>query len=298
MKGKKLLIIILSLFVILVGYRITKVTLNKKNTKGEVAILPVEVVIITPTDYDETLNLTGTILAENQTEVPAKVPGKIIKYLFEEGDWVNKGQNVVTIDRDEIGVEFKEAVLDAPIAGWMTKKYFDTGTHVNPGQPLFQIADYHQVKLMVQVPEVEISRVKKGAVAKVSIDAWPDQQFTGWVSKLSPTVDNLSRTAKAEIAIRNPGLKIRPGMYARATVNIKRHLKGIVIPTTAILQREGATQIFVVEGGNAVARAVTVDIDLGETSSIKSGLALGEQLIVAGHHSLSNGSVVKVIGGK
>jgi membrane fusion protein (multidrug efflux system) len=256
------------------------------------------VVTIVPSDYDETINLSGTMMAENQTEVPAKVPGKIIKYLLEEGAWVEKGQNVVSIDRDEIGVEFKEAALEAPISGWLTKRYFDTGAHVAPGMPLFQIADYHQVKLVIQIPEAEISRVKVGAGAQVSIDAWPDQKFYGSVSQMSPTVDYLSRTVKAEIAIKNPGMKIRPGMYARARINIKHHVKAIVIPTTAIIERETGSMVFVMENGQASARQVSVELDMGETSSVKSGLSFGDKLIVAGQHSVAQGSSVELVGGK
>jgi len=298
MKGKTILIVILAAIVALIGFRLVNVALSKKGVKETVTKFPVEVLTITPSDYDETLNLSGTMMAENQTEVPAKVPGKIIKYLLEEGDWVEKGQNVVSIDRDEIGVEFKEAVLDAPISGWLTKRYFDTGAHVAPGMPLFQIADYHQVKLVVQVPEAEISRVNRGAAARVSIDAWPDQAFSGRVSRLSPTVDNLSRTTKAEIAINNVGLKIRPGMYARASINVKRHLKGIVIPSTAIIERDAGAQVFVAENGQAVVRQIAVDLDMGETSAIRSGLSFGDKLIVAGQHSVAQGSAVEIVGGK
>ena len=298
MKGKTILVVILAAIVALIGFRLVKVALSKKGVKETVTKFPVEVLTITPSDYDETLNLSGTMMAENQTEVPAKVPGKIIRYLFEEGDWVDKGQNVVSIDRDEIGVEFKEAVLESPISGWLTKRYFDTGTHVAPGMPLFQIADYHQVKLVVQVPEAEISRVKKGAAARISIDAWPDQTFTGRVSRLSPTVDQLSRTTKAEIAISNAGLKIRPGMYARTSINIKRHMKGIVIPTTAIIERETGTMVFVAENGLASTRQISVELDMGETSSIRSGLSFGDKLIVAGQHSVAQGSAVEIVGGK
>jgi membrane fusion protein, multidrug efflux system len=298
MKGKTILIIIAALAAGFIGYKLIKSANGKKAVTAQVQKFPVEVLTISPSDYDETINLSGTMMAENQTEVPAKVPGKVIKYLLEEGDWVEKGQNVVSIDRDEIGVEFKEAVLESPISGWLTKKYFDTGAHVAPGMPLFQIADYHQVKLVVQIPETEISRVKLGAASQVSIDAWPDQTFRGSISQISPTVDYLSRTVKAEIALKNPGMKIRPGMYARASINIRRHLKGIVIPTTAIIERESGTMVFVVENGLASSRQISVDLDMGETSAVRSGLSFGDKLIVAGQHTVAQGSAVELVGGK
>jgi len=298
MKGKTILIAIAILAALFIGFKVMKSAAGKKAVTEQSQKFPVEVVTIVPSDYDETINISGTMMAENQTEVPAKVPGKIIKYLLEEGAWVEKGQNVVTIDRDEIGVEFKEAVLEAPISGWITKRYFDTGAHVAPGMPLFQIADYHQVKLVIQIPEAEISRVKTGAGAQISIDAWPDQKFYGSVSRMSPTVDYLSRTVKAEISIKNPGMKIRPGMYARARINIKHHLKAVVIPTTAIIERETGSMVFVVENGLAASRQISVESDMGETSSVKSGLSFGDKLIVAGQHSVAQGSPVELVGGK
>lgn len=298
MKGRTIIIIVLAVVVALVGFRVVKVAMSRKSAKEEINKFPVEVITIAPTDYDETMSLSGTIVAENQTEVPAKVPGKIIRYLFEEGAWVEKGQNVVTIDRDEIGVEFKEAVLETPISGWLTKRYYDTGAHVAPGMPLFQVSDYHKVKMIVQIPETEMSKVKQGAGAQVVIDAWPDQKFYGTVSKLSPTVDFLSRTAKAEIILGNQSLKVRPGMYARANINVKHHIKGMVIPTTAIIEREAGTQVFIVENGQAVVRPVTVDMDMGETSAIKSGLSFGDVLIISGQHTVAQGSAVEIVGGK
>jgi multidrug efflux pump subunit AcrA (membrane-fusion protein) len=298
MKGRNILIIAIALFAVLVGFRIVRLAQSKKTALEESVKFPVEVITVTPTDYDETMSISGTIMAENQTEVPAKVPGKIIRYLFEEGAWVEKAQNVVSIDRDEIGVEFKEALVEAPISGWLTKRYFDTGTHVAPGMPLFQIADYHKVKLVVPVAEADIQRAKLGALARVSFDAWPEQVFTGAVSRVSPTVDYASRTVKAEISIPNSNLKIRPGMYGRATINVKHHTRAIVVLTSAIIERESGKQVFVVVAGKSSVRMVKVDIDMGETSSIKEGLEFGDKLIVAGQNTVADGSPVEITGGK
>lgn len=299
MNRRKIIIIaVAAVITVLVGARIISTVAARQGKTAVAAAFPVEVLTVAPQDFDETLALSGSMMAENQTDVPAKMPGKIIRYLFEEGAWVEKGQTIVTIDRDEVGVEFKETVVEAPIAGWLTKRYFDTGAHVAPGMPLAQIADYHRVKLVVSVPEADISRVRAGAGVAASFDAWPDQKFRGRVSRISPTVDYLSRTAKAEIAIENPGLRLRPGMYGRAEINVRHHTGAVVIPTTAILERETGTQVFVVEAGKAAVRPVDVALDMGEASYLKSGLSFGDKLIVAGQHSVAAGSPVEIVGGK
>lgn len=284
--------------VVFIGLRVSFVLKSKRGARKATGSIPVSVQIVTPTDYDEILELTGSVEAVNQADVPAKVPGKIIRYLHDEGAWIDKGQVVVTLDRDEVGVEFKETTAEAPISGWLTKRYFDTGSHVAPGMPLFQIADYSRVKLAVSVPESDISRVRPGQAATVTIDAWPDREFPGTVRKVSPTVDYLSRTVKAEVAVGNSGLKLRPGMYGRAAVKVKHHAKGIVILSTAIMEREQGAQVFVVEGGQARVRTVEVGLDMGESSAIKGGLSFGDRLVVAGQHSITDGAAVEIVGDK
>lgn len=289
--------VLVSLLVLIGGMAIVK---NRGSRIREPAVNrpPVEIATIMPVNYDETLEISGTIRAENQIEVPSKISGKIIKYLYEEGAWIEAGQSVVSIDRDEVGVEFKEALLESPIAGWLTKRYFDTGARVNPGTPLFQVADYRKVKLEVSVPESDLSRVKTGAKVGVTIDAWPKTDFKGYVKKVSPTVDYLSRTVKAEISVGNEGLKLRPGMYGRALINVKHYAKGIVIPSSAIIDRENGKMVFVLSSDKAIARDIEVGLDLGDRTAIKSGLSLGEVLIIAGQHSVTDGSLVEVVGGR
>jgi multidrug efflux pump subunit AcrA (membrane-fusion protein) len=289
--------VIFAIVLLIVGKFIAK-KFGSSDKESKVNRFPIEVATVTPTDYDETLELSGTMIAENQIEVPSKVSGKIIKYLHEEGVWVESGQSVVSIDRDEIGVEFKEAILESPIAGWLTKRYFDTGARVNPGTPLFQVADYRRIKLAVSVPESDMSKVKAGAKVAVSIDAWPDINFTGYVKKISPTVDYISRTVKAEISVGNEGLKLRPGMYGRAIINVKHFNQGIVIPTSAIIERESGKLAFVLNNDKASARKIEVGLDMGDRSAIKSGLSLGDKLIIAGQHSVTDGALVEVVGGE
>lgn len=289
--------VVLIIVVLIIGRTIAK-NRGSRNQEASVNRFPVEVTTIVPTDYDETLELSGTMMAENQIEVPSKVSGKIVKYLFEEGAWIESGQSVVSIDRDEVGVEFKEALLESPIAGWLTKRYFDTGARVNPGMPLFQVADYRKVKLLVSVPESDMSKLKTGAKVAVNIDAWPKTNFTGFVKKISPTVDYLSRTVKAEISVGNQGLKLRPGMYGRAVINVRHCTKGIVIPASAVIERESGKLVFVLNGGQAVARNIEVDLDMGDRTAVKSGLSLGDKLIISGQHSVTDSSLVEVVGAR
>ncbi len=299
MKSFRLVLIFIVLIIVtLAVYQGWRAYAKRRSAGERKNAVPVEIMPVSAQDFDQTINLTGTVVAENQTDVPAKVPGKVIAYRFSEGAWVERGQTVVTIDRDEVGVEFKETTVEAPISGWLTKRYADTGTQVAPGMPLFQVADYRRVKLVVSVSESDISKVRAGSQAQVSMDAWPEEIFMGQVKQVSPTVDYLSRTVKAEISLGNQGLKLRPGMYGRAVIKVRRWPQVVVVPSAAILERDQGLQVFVVSGGRAWSRPVEVALDLGDRAVLKQGLRPGDSLIVAGQHSVDDSSAVEVVGGR
>lgn len=296
--GKTVVVILAAAFVALAAYQAWRTWAGRSAKTAARTSAPVEIMVVAAGDFDQTISLTGTVSAENQTDVSSKVPGKIIAYRLPEGAWVERGQTVVTVDRDEVGVEFKETVVETPISGWLTRRYHDTGTQVAPGMPLFQVADYRRVKLEVSVPESDISKVRPGAQVRVAIDAWPDQAFPGRVRQVSPTVDYLSRTVRADIALANPGLKLRPGMYGRAEIKVRRLSKAVTVPSSSILDREQGRMVYVVRGGRAWASPVRVELDLGDRSVLAGGLSPGDSLIVSGHHSVGDSSLVEIVGAR
>lgn len=298
MKPKTLAVLAAVVILSLIGWRVAGIIKSRRAASAASQSYPVEVLVVAPMDFDQTLSVTGTVMAENQTEVYPKVPGKIIRYLYAEGAWVERGQTVVTIDRDEVGAEYQEAVVEAPISGWLTRKYFDTGAHVAPGMPLLQLADYRRVNLVASVPETELGKVKRGAPAKAFIDAWPDMEFAGYIKTISPAVDQMSRTVKVEIALQNPGLRLRPGMYGRAEVMVERHRQALAVPSEAVIETGGFPKVFIVNGGRARAREVKVSAQSGDRSLIQSGLSIGDTLIVAGQYSVVDGVQVEIVGGR
>ena len=109
--------------------------------------------------------------------------------------------------------------LASPIDGVVTARNYDNGD-LYGGQPILVVQKIAPVKLTINVSEQYYSKVKKGDEVKIELDAYPGETFTGKVSLIYPTVDAMTHTFPVEVNVANQDLKLRPGMFARATLNM------------------------------------------------------------------------------
>ena len=179
----------------------------------------------------------------------------------------------------------------------MTARNFDAGDMFGMSAPLFVVQQVVPVKLLVGISESEYSKVKKGDSVKLTADAIPGRVFTGKVERLYPTIDAATHTFKAEVAVANADKALRPGMYARVSVNFgNRH--SVIVPDRAIVKQEGTGTrfIFVLQEDNTVSYVpVTVGRHIGAEYEILSGIEEGATVVVKGQTLLKDGVKVNVL---
>ena len=127
-------------------------------------------------------------------------------------------------------------------------------------------------------------------------DALPGEEFTGEVIRLYPVMDAATHTFNVEIQVRNSSARLRPGMYARVTLNLGNN-NSIVIPDQAVIKQQGSGQksVFVITDDNTVeSRIVTLGRYFDNQYEILSGLSEGDRVVVKGHASLKVGDKVEV----
>ena len=127
-------------------------------------------------------------------------------------------------------------------------------------------------------------------------DALPGEEFTGEVIRLYPVMDAATHTFNVEIQVRNSSARLRPGMYARVTLNLGNN-NSIVIPDQAVIKQQGSGQksVFVIKDDNTVeSRIVTLGRYFDNQYEILSGLSEGDRVVVKGHASLKVGDKVEV----
>lgn len=184
--------------------------------------------------------------------------------------------------------------LQSPIDGIVTARNYDHGD-LYGGQAILVVQKIAPVKLTINVSEQYYSKVKKGDEISIELDAYPGETFTGKVSLIYPTIDAMTHTFPVEVNVANEDLKLRPGMFARATLNLGT-LNHVVVPDLAIEKRSGSGDrfVYVYNNGKVAFTKVELGQRLGDRYELISGVPNGAQVVVAGQAKLSDGKEVEV----
>jgi len=184
----------------------------------------------------------------------------------------------------------------APIAGRIAKRSTDAGTMLTPGAQIFSIVDDSAFEFRAAVPSADFGRVKLGESVTVSVDALPGFSTVGKVSRIIPLVDVRSRSF--EVVVLVPGQpQLVSGLFARADVRVREILDGLIVPPAALV-RDGAdparAQAFVIVGGKAERRDVTVGVEAADAVQVTNGLKAGEMVVVDPPAALGPGTQVDI----
>ena len=185
--------------------------------------------------------------------------------------------------------------LVAPMDGIVTVRNYDDGD-MYMSTPILTIEQTNPVKLVIKVSESYYDVVKQGMGVDVTLDAYPDQLFRGTVVTKYPTIDQSTHTFPVEIFMANDAQQIRPGMYARARINMASSVH-VLVPDVAIVKQIGAGDryVYVYKDGKVSYNKVELGQHVGDKFEIISGVNDGDDVVVAGMTRLANGREVEVI---
>ncbi len=265
----------------------------KKKAAAGAEPVPVRVMEVRRQGISRTLDYGGDIKAGDEAMVYPRVGGKVVEKIREEGSMVNKGDVLVYLDRDEVGLKFERVPVESPLAGVVGRIYVDRGTQVGPQTPVALVVDMDTVKVELGIPEKYLPAVSPGQNAEIIVDAYPGEKFTGTIVRFAPVVDLATRTAQAEILIANTGHRLKPGMFCRVQLTIENHDNVPVVLKEAVLGEEPEAYVYVVESGVARKRKVTPGIRRGSDLEITEGLQGGERVVIMGQQRLLDGAAVK-----
>ena len=189
----------------------------------------------------------------------------------------------------------ENTTLRSPINGVVTQRNFDSGD-MPAGIHILQIEDFNPVKMLINVSEGLYTKISKGMEVSVSMNVYPDEEFTGKISLIHPTISPVSHTFPVEVTISNSDSRIRPGMFARVNINLGSN-EGIIVPDAAVLKQTGSNDryVFVIKDGVADKKVITVGQHLGTNYEVISGIEAGDEIVVAGASRLSDNQEVEVI---
>lgn len=278
---------------------------NKKGAEddGEKETLyAVSAVKLKAENLDNYLEFGGDVASVNEVNVLPDMAGKIARIMVSVGQNVEKNQVLAYVDASRPGYDFSESPVKAPIAGRITSISPTIGTQVSQGTPVAKISNTDDLEIKVNVAERFVSRIKFGQKAELTFDAYPGETFDAQVSEVSPVLDTSTRTMQIKIRITQRDNKIKVGMYARVKLITDSVENAIVIPSSAVLTRDGKPYVFVM-GSEKTAyseatvklQSVTVGLTVDDKTEIKAGLSPDDVVIVKGQSSLNDNDKVNII---
>lgn len=192
----------------------------------------------------------------------------------------------------------ENARLVSPISGVVTARNYDNGDLYNGQVPVLVVQKVNPVKLVLNVSETYFKDIKVGMpINNIALDAYPGEVFTGKVSIVYPTLDATTRTFPVEVTINNPNMRVRPGMFARVSLNLGT-TNSVVVPDQAICKQTGSGERFVyVVNADSTVTHKTVELGRREGAEyvINSGVEPGSTVVVFGQALLTDGRSVHIL---
>lgn len=257
--------------------------------------LPVEVSITKQTEWIEEVSTHGFVKKPDIVEIFPKMPGTLIRLLITEGQKVKNDEVIAIVERDEVGLSFKPVEVKSTVTGKVETLYLKEGARVSDMNPILSISKQEDLKLIVELFETDLAKVRNGQKVIITLDALPNRKFTGKVSLIKSYLDAQSGKGELEITFDKSFSEIMPGMFGRASIIINRKTALNIAPD-AIKRINGKRAVYVVKDGIAKLTFVELGMQRPDAVEIKKGIGAGDTVIIFASEELKDGTRVKIIG--
>jgi RND family efflux transporter MFP subunit len=190
----------------------------------------------------------------------------------------------------------RDSQLTSPLDGVVRERHVTVGQYLAAGSPAVTIVRMHPLRLRVAVPEREAQQVRVNQEVQVRVEGDPTVHV-GRVARISPAIDETSRTLMVEAEVPNPKSLLRPGSFANTAIVASNADPAISVPASALVTFAGVEKVLTIKDGKVVEKRVSVGRRERDRLEIVTGLAAGEQ-VIAQPGNLVEGTPVRVAGGR
>jgi membrane fusion protein (multidrug efflux system) len=188
--------------------------------------------------------------------------------------------------------------ITAPFSGWLGIRQVDLGEYLQPGTAIVPLDSLDPIFVDFSLPERHFDQVSIGQPVEVTVQAFPDEHFTGRISAMNPGIDPGTRSLRLRATLENPEARLRPGMFAEVHAMLPSRPAVLTLPQTAISYNPYGDSVFVIVQDDAGSSVERRQVETGGVRSgrveIVQGLQAGELVVIAGQVKLRNGQAVVV----
>ena len=190
-----------------------------------------------------------------------------------------------------------DAVVRAPIAGQVAKRYVQPGEKVAFDAPLLHIVDLSRLELQAQAPVADVARIVQGAEVEVEIEGLPGQPYRGRIDRINPTTEAGSRMIAVYVMLPNDDGRLRGGMFAKVRLQVGSDAPVPALPVTAVQDDRGQSYVWIVAEGKLARRNVVTGArdERAQRIEITSGLSGTEQVIGTKFDNLRDGMLANIV---
>jgi RND family efflux transporter MFP subunit len=200
-------------------------------------------------------------------------------------------QRQAALNAANIRLNYTHLVAAEP--GFVGERFVDEGSLLAPNSPVVSVIGIDTVIVRTTVIERAYGQVRIGQSVDLQVDAFPGMVFSGKVSRIAPMLQESSRMAQMEVGVANDSLYLKPGMFCKVTLALAEKISAQVVPTQAVVTRNGESGLFVVPDGEATAHYVPVEVGITSTQLTEILSPVLDGLVVTlGQHLLQEGSAV------
>jgi len=187
----------------------------------------------------------------------------------------------------------------APFNGIITERNVHPGALVGPSVdsaqavPMLRIQMLDHLRLVIPVPQADVSEVPNGGTVTFTVPAYPSQSFSGIVARNSHAIDQTTRTMPVELDVKNPDGRLTPGTYAQVHWPIHRSQPSLFVPRTAVMSNQVRTFVIRVADGKAEWVDVKTGVYQGDVVEVFGNLHSGDSIAVRGSDEIQSGTSVK-----
>jgi membrane fusion protein (multidrug efflux system) len=199
-------------------------------------------------------------------------------------------------------IQWKEAKLNldymkvrAPIAGRVGERLAKIGKRIQPSDKLFSVINNSEMIAVIYVPEKNIHQLKLNQKAIVTSDNLKENQFEGWIKRISPVVDPASGTFKVTVGVKNASHLLKPGMFINVQIIIDTHKDAILIPKTAIVYENEYMNVFIVK--DSLAHKIRLSAGFQDNEKVESleRINAGDKVVVVGQAGMKDKTRVAIV---
>jgi membrane fusion protein, multidrug efflux system len=191
--------------------------------------------------------------------------------------------------------QLTDASIRAPFDGYVQKRLVSLGQLVQVQTPIATIVQNDPLKLVTEVPERMAPWVKVGARVVVRVDAYPNRAIAGTVSRISPGITQQTRSFAIEARVPNADGLLKPGTFARASIDSDRTDRILTVPAGAVQNRYGVNRIFALDHDHLVAHEVKLGDRLGDRVEVTEGITAGATVAASDVDVLADGLKVQAV---